>query len=280
MTFKRIHSLNRRENIKVLRPEDVEEPLDDDEVKDIEGDPDNDPLVMTEIEKVKDVAKENGLEIVGDREMLSGGSFGPMFKLKARELESGQDMLITERTFTEKKDIEKRFYSVEVDVPSKKDSEPRYEILNKEDSHKNRLIIDYLYNEAQALKELQGIRGIPEFYGAVHDGLNGSILEEYIEGDDLTMILLQREAAVSEVIEILEKLKKVYTQAAERGFIHNDPSRCTVMVDKEQQPYIADWYLYSRGNIEEEGPIRDKYLQGLQELETLEQSFSSLDSVA
>ncbi len=280
MSLQKNRRLNDQEALECLRPKDVMEPLSAGQVEDIEGPADNDPLVITEFLKVKDVAKENGIEIIDDREMLSGGSFGPIFKLKAREIASGQEMLITERTFTEVKDIEKRFYSVEIDTPWKKDSEPRYEITNKKDSHKDRLIIDYLYNEMRALESLQGIQGIPKFYGAVYDDLNGSILEEHIDGTDLNMLLLQKEASVSDIMEILEKLKKVYIQAAEAGFIHNDPSSCTVMVDKEKQPYITDWYLYSQGNIEGEGLIRDKYLRGLQELESLEKNLSSWKDVA
>jgi len=52
------------------------------------------------------------------------------------------------------------------------------------------------------------------------------------------------------------------------------------MVDKNNQPYMVDWYLYSRGNIKEEGPIRERYLQGLQELESLGKNWSSWRLVA
>ena len=276
------YTLNGEEKLKVLRSRDEVEPLSAEQIEDIEGPADNDPLIVTEFLKTKDVARKNGVEILGDRKILSGGSFGQIFKLEARDLESGKDISLIERTFTEIKDIEKRFCSVDIDTPWQKDSEPRYKIENNKDKHKDRLIIDYLYNEAQALKDLQGIDGIPRFYGAVYDDLNGSILEEYIDGPDLSAMTVKEKhkRAGWDIVAIIEKLKKVYTQAAERGYIHNDPSRSTVMIDQKQQPYLADWYLYSKGNIEADGPIKDKYLQGLQELEELEKSVQSWLSVA
>jgi len=207
MSTQKLYHLNNQEDLKCLQSHD-KEPLSSEQIADVEGPPDNDPLIITELLKVKDVVRQNNLEIIDDREMLSGGSFGPLFKLKARDLTSNQEIFIVERTFTERKDIERRFCSIEVDTSWRKDSEPRYEIRNNQDNHKDRLIIDYLYNEAQALKELQKIKGIPKFYGAVYDDLNGSILEEYIDGSDLSMLFSRKDVSEVSIIEILEKVKK------------------------------------------------------------------------
>jgi serine/threonine protein kinase len=263
------------EKIKALDAKDRGRVLSELEIDDIEGPVDDDPLVLTDFLKLIDVAKENKLEVLGERELLSSGAFGPIYTFEAKELNKGKKIKIVERCFSEVKDIERRFALIKINTPWQKDSEPRYEIQNSKNEKRNRLIIDYLYNEEQALKTLQGIKGIPKFYGAVYDELNGSILEEYVDGPDLSMLLLKdkKDRQEWDVMEILDKVKQVYMQAAKFGYIHNNPSQATIMLDKKsQQPYLADWYLYSRGNIEADGPIKDKYVQGLKEIEKLKKS--------
>lgn len=274
MPTKKIYPLNPEEELLIINPDD--EPLSPEQVESLEGPVNKDEqLELPDIFKTSDTLNQQGFELVGDREPCSGGIFGPIFKLKVKNKETGKEGYILERTFTEVDDIERRFCLLETDSLSNiPDSEPRYEIVNNTDHHQDKLVIDYLYNEAQALKELQGIEGIPQFHGAVYDDLKGSILMEFIDGPDLSMILMQKkeERPDFNISEILEKLKKIYTQAAERGFINNSPVGGTVMLDRSGNPYLSDWYLYSRGNIEAEGPIRDKYLQGLRDIENLEKS--------
>lgn len=274
MRTKKSYPLNNQEELLTINSGD--EPLSPEQVEDLEG-PANEAekLKLPDIYKVRDVLVNEGYELIGDREPCSGGAFGPIYKLKVKDIKTGQEMFVLERTFTEIKDIERRFCLVGVsEQPWKNDSEPRYEILNHKNHEKDKLVIDYLYNEAKALKDLQGIKGIPHIFGAAYDDLNGSILTEFIDGPDLSMILLESKEIIESwnVPEILEKLKKVYTQAAERGYINNGPVGATVMVDSTGQPYLADWYLFSQGLIDSEGPIKDKYLQGLREIEELEQS--------
>ncbi len=247
------------------------------QVEDLEGpvNPDK-KLELPDLSKVREVLRESGWELIGDRESCSGGAFGPIFKLKVREMTSGKELFLMERTFTEMQDIERRFGLVEIEsVPSSHnnlDSEPRYELINQSDHHQDKLIIDYLYNEARALKELQAVKGVPKFYGAVYDDLNGSILTEFIDGPDLSMIVLRGKQAIIEwnVPELLEKVKKIYTAAAEAGFIHHNPVGATIMIGPDREPYLADWYLYAQGRIDAESPIRDKYLQGLRDIEEFE----------
>ncbi len=274
MRTKKSYPLNNQEELLTINSED--EPLSPEQVDDLEG-PANEAekLKLPDIYKVRDVLMREGYELISDREPCSGGAFGPIYKLKVKEIKTGQEMFVMERTFTEIKDIERRFCLVGVtEQPWKNDSEPRYEILNNQNHEKDKLVIDYLYNEAKALKDLQGIKGIPRLFGAAYDDLNGSILTEYIDGPDLSMILLEDKKVIESknVPEILEKLKKVYTQAAERGYINNSPIGATVMIGPDGQPYLADWYLFSQGVINEEGPIKDKYLQGLREIEELEKN--------
>jgi len=268
----KIKNKNFQENIIPLKIEDKHRALNTEELNDIEGPADNDPLIVAEFLKVSDKLRKNGVEVISDREQLSSSIFGPIYKFEAREIISDKKITIVERCFGEVQDIERRFSSFKIDSLWQKDSEARYEIINKQNQEENRLIIDYLYNEEQALKNLQGIKGIPKFYGAVYDGLNGSILEEYVDGPDLSMLLLKNEEDRQEwdIMAILEQIKNTYKQAAEYGYIHNDSSHATIMLSQKQEAYLADWYLYSQGNIQEEGPIKDKYLQGLKDLEDLE----------
>jgi hypothetical protein len=280
MSAKKSYPLNNQEELLTINPED--QPLSPEQVEDLES-PINEAeaLKLPDIFKVKDVLAGQGLELLSDREICSGGVFGPIFKLKVKEIASGQEFYIIERSFTEIKDIERRFCLVEMDdMVSKNDSEPRYEIINNADHHKNKIVIDYLYNEERALKALQGIPGIPKFYGAAYDDLSGSLLQEFVDGPDLSMLLLENKESLRSwnIPEILEKLKNIYTQAAEAGFIHNNPAGATVMIGPDRQPYLADWYLYSQGLINQEGPIKEQYLEGLKGIEEVEKRL--LDSLA
>lgn len=284
MNAKKSYPLNNEEELLVLNPEDIinpdDKPLNAEQIEDLEGPADqNAGLELPDLIKVQKELSRSGLELDGDREPCSGGSFGPIFKLNAIETATGKKIPLIERTFTEVKDIERRFSLAEVsETPWRTDSEPRYEIINSNDHHEDKLVIDYLYNEAKALQALKDIPGIPKLYGAVYDDLNGSILEEYIDGEDLSLILLKSKEELKSynLIKIVEKIKETYTKAAEAGFIHNNPTGATIMLDANQQPYLADWYLYSQGVISSEGPIKDKYLQGLSDLEALEKSLVNL----
>ncbi len=284
MSAKITYHLNNEEDLLVLNQEDKlnpdDKPLDARQIEDLEGPTDqNAGLELPGLFKVKKELSRSGLELEGDREPCSGGSFGPIFKLNTVETATGNKIPLIERTFTEVKDIERRFSLAEVsETPWHTDSEPRYEIIHANDHHEDKLVIDYLYNEAKALQALRGIPGIPKLYGAVYDDLSGSIIEEYIDGEDLSLVLLKTKEELKNyyLIKIVEKLKETYTKAAEAGFIHNNPTGATIMLDAEQQPYLADWYLYSQGMITSDGPIREKYLQGLNDLENLEKSLVNL----
>ena len=272
------YPLNPEEDLLVIHSDN--KPLSPEDVDDLEGPIDEEePLELPDVFKTVDVLKKQGLELLGDRESCSGGIFGPIFKLKVKDIESGEEFFLLERTFTDVKDIERRFCILETGgLPGKPDSEPSYEIINKTDNHKNKLVIDYLYNEEHALRDLQGIKGIPKFFGAVYDDFKGSILMEYIDGPDLSMVLMQNksERPNLDILVTLEKVKSVYTAAAEKGFINNSPVGGTVMLDDKYDPYLADWYLYSQGRIDADGPVRDKYLQGLKDIEDLKKSLASL----
>jgi len=277
MGYRKTHQLDGQEELLILHEGD--EVINAEQLEDLEGPENpNEKIELPDLSIVRDVLRKNGYELIGDREHCSGGSFGPLFKLRVRSLENGQELNLIERTYSEVKDIERRFAIVNIgEAPQRMDSEPRYEVINHADHKDDKLVIDYLFNEAKAMSSLQGIKGIPKFYGAAYDGLNGSLLMEYVDGQDFSEELMtahDRDEIV-ELVEILEKVKVVYKEAAERGYIHHSPIESTIMIDKNKQPYLTDWYLYCEGIIGNEGPMNSFYLQGIKEIEAFEKSLLS-----
>jgi len=276
MLKQEVHDL---EDIIVLNKKD--EPLSPEQVSDLEGPIDaNAPLKLPDFLEIKKQLEGCGLETTGDREPCSGGVFGPLFKIKVRDIKTGQEKYIIERTFTEVHDIERRFSLTErVNSKNGIDSEPRYEIVGHDDKKEDKLVIDYLYNEEKALRALQEIKGIPKFYGAVYNDLLGSTLQEFIEGYDLSIILMQeKNIDLERLASILKKVEEIYVQAAEKGYVHGDPIGSTIMVDSQDQPYLTDWYLYSRGSIELDEEIKRKYLSGLDKIFEVQQKIMAISN--
>lgn len=277
MARKKNLALDGQEELILLHVNDIG--ISAEQLKALEG-PENQEgrLELPDFNKVRDVLRRNGYDLISERQPCSGGSFGPLFKLRVKNRENGQEFDVIERTYSEVKEIERRFALVNMgEVLQKMDSEPRYELINHADHKDDKLVVDYLYNEAKAMVALQGTKGIPKFYGAAYDGLNGSLLMEYIEGADFSEeVMTARESIdIVELLEILEKVKVVYKEAAEKGYIHHGPISSTIMIDTNKQPYLTDWYLYCEGIISEEGPMKSFYLQGLKEIEALEKSLLS-----
>lgn len=266
------YNLNNQEELILLNEKD--KPLSPEQVDDLEGPIDNNmPLQLPNFIVVKKELMLRGLEVIGERESCSGGAFGPLFKIKVRDQKSGEERYILERTFTEIKDVERRFSLLEK-TPKEEapDSSPRYKIINHQNKDKNKLVIDYLYNEEKALKDLQELKGIPRFYGAVYDDLIGSTLEEFIDGYDLSLVLiLDKKISQSSLVAILNKVKATYIQAAQLGYVHGDPGGSTIMIDNNNEPYLTDWYLYSFGSIENDQEVKKRYLEGLEKISWLQQ---------
>ena len=273
------HETHDLEDIIVLDKKD--EPLSPEQISDLEGPIDaNAPLKLPDFLEIKKQLQECGFETINDREPCSGGVFGPLFKIKVRDVKTDQEKYIIERTFTEVHDIERRFSLTErVNFENGTDSAPRYEIVGHEDEKEDKLVIDYLYNEEKALRALQEIKGIPKFYGAVYNDLLGSTLQEFIEGYDLSIILMQeKNIDLERLASILKKVEEIYVQAAERGYIHGDPIGSTIMVDSQDQPYLTDWYLYSQGSIELDEEVKRKYLNGLNKIFEVQQKILAISN--
>jgi len=260
---------NNHEDLIVLNPED--EPLTSERLNAIKPDQEQGEDNV-DIGTIKAELSKNNLELIGDREKISGGIFGPLFRLTVRDLKTGAEKYILERTFAKTKGISRRFSCSELNDPKDEtDFEPRY----RSKTNPKQIIIDYLYNEREALTELNGIKGIPQLYGAVDSRSCGSILTEYINGHDLNSLLMAEDKNFTLITQILEQVKETYIQAAKRGYIHNQPIGSTIMVDaKTNQAYLADWYLYCHGTIEggDNNPLARKYQAGLAEIENLEKA--------
>ena len=80
----KIKNKNFQENIIPLKIEDKHRALNTEELNDIEGPADNDPLIVAEFLKVSDKLRKNGVEVISDREQLSSSIFGPIYKLSGR----------------------------------------------------------------------------------------------------------------------------------------------------------------------------------------------------
>jgi hypothetical protein len=226
-------------------------------------------LQITSFDKVKEVLDTQGYEVIGEREQISNGSFGPLYKIKFKD-SSGEEKYLMERCFVRTQAWEKRVEVEGLFRESEPDSQPRFNFFES-DKFKNKFIVDYLYNEEIALKRLQGIEGVPAFYGSVDENyLYGSTLQEFVDGYDFASLdKKELDKLGFSLPEIIERLKRTYKQAAKNGFILNDPAGSTIMISKEGGPYIADWYLYSQGHIHNEGPLKELYLKGLKELDDM-----------
>jgi len=266
------YELNDQEKLVILNKKD--KPLSPEQVNDLEGPIDNDvPLQLPDFDAIKKELLDQGFEVIGGRELCSGGIFGPLFKIKIRNQKNGEERDIIERTYTEVKDFERRFSLVNNAKEDQVDSEPRYKIVNEQEQGEDKLVIDYLYNEEKAFKALKELEGIPRFYGVVYDNLMGSTLEEFIDGYDLNLVLMNKEKISQErLVKILTKVKTTYIQAANLGYVHGDPGGSTIMVDKKtDEPYLTDWYLYSFGSIENDQEVKKRYLEGLEKISWLQQ---------
>ncbi len=216
---------------------------------------------------------EQGLIFEGVRERLSSGMFGPIYRVEAKKSE-GETVMMIEKVFAPgDKTKAKRFSKYKSDAESFEmaatDTRPRLGLvdMSKETGALKEVLIDWLYNEEKALSNLGDIPGIPKSYGAVYEGTRGSLLEQFVEGYDLFELAQQAQSS-QEIHEVFDRYIMTYKQAAERGYIYNDPYGSTVMVEQStRQPYLIDWYKHAAGSIKAEGPAKEKYERGLKEIE-------------
>lgn len=159
------------------------------------------------------------------------------------------------------------------EIPEKMHS--RFQVLDAQLGKVEYNIIDIAHNEEQALKDLQGIPGIPKFYGSVLGEQDGSILVEFVDGYDFMMEGFDgfpHFESEQQLNHIIDQIAKTFNEAAERGYIFNNIDGATIMVnERTQQPFISDCHDYYKGNIHRSPEAKDYYEQGLKKLEKLRQ---------
>lgn len=114
-----------------------------------------------------------------------------------------------------------------------------------------------VWRESKAYKYLEGIAGIPSFYGTL-DGI--AIIIEEVPGQNLLdfekgIISIQNEGASPEKVEEKKKiltqnffdaLEKLVGDFHERGIVHCDLKRTpNILLGKDGRPYIIDWASYT-----------------------------------
>lgn len=208
---------------------------------------------------------QHNLTLTGGRTPLSGGFFGPLY-----ELETAEGVPVVEVCFTVGGDVNniknaKSYLVIGNDHPSFENVRARLRVVNPKTSEIDKVAIDWVYNDEQALKNLQGIEGIPHFYGAAREQTKGSILMEKVEGYDLLDVTEHADAR--EIEEIFDKILETYVQTAELGYLYAKPEGGTIMVDaKTKQPYLTDWYDHRYGSLND--PVFfQKYEEGLEAFE-------------
>jgi RIO-like serine/threonine protein kinase len=135
-------------------------------------------------------------------------------------------------------------------------------------TNEKKQVIDWVYNEETALKDLAGIPGIPTYIASVYEGTKGSVVEGYIDGYELSAIC-ENANTTEEINNIFDRLRTAYTEAAERGYLYNNVIGSTVLVERiTQQPYLVDWYNHGVGDIKDAGnPAHERFTRGLKEVE-------------
>ncbi len=219
------------------------------------------------------------LNFTGKREPLSGGFMGPIHLLGAED-SSGKPVHIVEKTFSSTRDTSAARHRIYDDgiykwerpadiQEASTDVRPRLGEVDLETGELKRVVIDYIYNEERALSDLEGIPGIPESFGAVYEDRKGSILTQLVDGFDLGEIEWGEQVVDEDQINsIYDGFLETYKAAAEKGYVFNHPGGATIMVEQgSMQPFLIDWYNHAGGSIEEEGPLKEKFEKGLQEIE-------------
>lgn len=217
---------------------------------------------------LKDSLQKKGYKVLGERKILSSGFNGPLYLLTT---DKG---LLVEKTFiyggeqsvgetTLGRRMIRRHTSSITDYPVR----THHSIVDFEKRGGGDVVVDWVFNEEIALQELQGIPGIPKLIAIVNDGLKGSVVEEYIDGYELSELPLNAQTA-DEVKKIIERIISTYREAGKRNYIYNNPTESTILINRStKQPYLLDWYNHSHSEQIESPQVLQKGVESLKKLE-------------
>lgn len=218
-------------------------------------------------EAVAAAIKKQGYSAISGREILSSGFNGPIFVIQTDKGPVVEKTYIRGGVHENQTMLGKRF-TREGLVPSNAES-PRARLrVVGDDPNQAYDVVDWVYNEELALKALKDTPGIPHFIAAVYEGSKGSIVEEYIDGDDLWAYLHSNNDP-AERARICQRMKDCFLAAARRGCLLNNPSGGSILIDRaSKQPYFLDWYDHR--NIEPNTPeFEAQTKKGLEEIEKI-----------
>ena len=214
----KIHQLTDKKDVVILNSDDQNPDLE--RLKGFNQDLENPDLAdksrieYPDLSAVKETLAKTGYELLGDRQIASGAIFGKLFKLRVKDLKTGEEKDVLERVFSRNKGIDNRFLEYKADPGLIIEENPRYQTVDREKQEPINIIVDRLYNEEMALSDLQNIPGIPKFYASVDDGKCGSVFQEFIDGYDLSLAIDDKNITeASTVIDIFEKIKKTGHEA-------------------------------------------------------------------
>jgi len=219
------------------------------------------------------------LELLGSRERLSGGVMGPIYSLTCRNIKTGEILTVVEKTYVNCGGKKNQRYERESPGEKKKkeallpkgsirssDFRKRFQVIDGPTGEQD-IIVDWAYNERKALEVLEGIKGVPKFYGAVDKVGQGSILMENIEGEDLMLKGFSGDLDRKQINQIFDSIKETFNAAYQKGILHLYMDGSTIMLDKNMEPYITDWNLHSEVSSETGGLIQQQYETELARIE-------------
>lgn len=211
---------------------------------------------------------KSGRLVESGRMALSRGFSGPLFMVKTS---AGP---LVEKTFivgyrhsNRDAEIGMRINVEALEEKTVPEIKPRLVVLDTKTNEKKQ-VIDWVYNEETALKDLAGIPGVPKYIASVYEGTKGSVIEGYIDGYELSAICENTNTA-EEINNVFDRLRTAYTETAERGYLYNNVIGSTVLVERiTQQPYLVDWYNHGAGDINDDAhPAHERFTRGLKEIE-------------
>jgi hypothetical protein len=194
---------------------------------------------------LKSFLAEAGYILESPRELLSIGAMGPVFIL---DTDKGK---VVEKTFIHggaKKRGEgtlgRRMTRIKASELEK--NPVRYRMGVSDSSlEESDVIVDWVYNEEMALKELECLVGVPKLIRAVYDGLKGSVIEEYIDGYELVR-MPEFASNVVEIHNAVHSVLKTYTEAIARGYLYNNLVGSSILVESSTgEPHLVDWYNHT-----------------------------------
>ncbi len=113
---------------------------------------------------------------------------------------------------------------------------PRMERFSSDDD------VNRFVDEARTLGSLSH-PGIITVYGVHREGDSLYIVEEYVEGQNLSSLVNDGPLSQERAVELLIQIAEAADYAAHQGLVHRDLKPANVLIDKQGSPHLADFGL-------------------------------------